>query len=91
MGKAGKGMYTVAQAGTDRQNQVLQTGLGINLTRQGAYRPLGRVFLAWEYPDLHQPRLTQWRASYWLVQQYRVMWPDGWWPWASRSDSRSAS
>ena len=91
MGEAGKGMCPVAQSGTDRQNPVLQAGLGTDLTWQGVYRPLGRVFLAGEYPDLHQPRLTQWRASYLLVQRYRLMRSDGWWPWASRSDSRSDS
>ena len=64
MGKANKGMCPGAQPVTDRQNHVLQTGLGTDLTRQGAYRPLGRVFLATEYPDQHQPRLTQWRVYY---------------------------
>ena len=89
-GQGGQGDVPVAQPGTNGQNPVLQTSKGTDLARQGAYHPLGRVFLAWEYPDLHNPRLTQWRAPYWLMQRYRVMRPDGWWPWATRSDSRSA-
>lgn len=54
-GQGGQGDVPVAQPGSDGQNPVLQTSLGTDLARQGAYRPLGRVFLAWEYPDLHQP------------------------------------
>lgn len=53
--RARKGDVPVAQPGTDGQNPVLQTSLGTDLARQGAYRPLGRVFLAGEYPDLYQP------------------------------------
>ncbi len=50
-----QGDVPMAQPGTDGQNPVLKTTLGTDLARQGAYRPLGRAFLAWEYPDLHQP------------------------------------